>query len=103
MELLITLIFGIAIGSLFAWSVIKNPECKKARGAVKKKANLKEKRIKRLTEFLMDKNKINNDQVERFLRVSNATAERYLNELEREGKLEQVGKKGRGVYYKVKL
>lgn len=43
--------------------------------------------------------RITNDQVEKMLNISNATAERYLNELEKEGLLKQVGKTGKYTYY----
>lgn len=39
------------------------------------------------------------NDVEKLLDVSEATAHKYLNELEKEGKVEQVGSVGRGVYY----
>jgi len=37
--------------------------------------------------------------VENLLLVSDATATRYLDELEKEGKIKQVGKTGKGVFY----
>jgi Fic family protein len=43
---------------------------------------------------------ITNDRVEKLLGVSDATAERYLNELEKQGKLRQQGTVGRFVTYK---
>jgi len=39
--------------------------------------------------------------VERLLDVSEKTALKYLNELESEGKIQQVGERGQGVYYKL--
>jgi len=36
------------------------------------------------------------------LEISRATAFRYLEELEQEGKIEQIGVTGRGVEYKLK-
>jgi hypothetical protein len=42
---------------------------------------------------------ITNDEVEKLLHVSDATATRYLSALEREGKIRQVGKTGMGVAY----
>ena len=42
---------------------------------------------------------ITNDEVEKLLHVSDATATRYLSELEKRGKLKQVGTTGRGVLY----
>jgi Fic family protein len=39
------------------------------------------------------------DNVEKLLDVSNATARKYLNELESENKIKQIGERGRDVYY----
>jgi Fic family protein len=46
--------------------------------------------------------KIQNNDVEKLVGVSNATAERYLDELEKEGKLTQHGDIGQGVFYTTK-
>src|SRR3989344_969041 len=48
---------------------------------------------------LTTKNKITNDEVEKLLHVSDATATRYLSAIEKEGKIKQVGKTGHGVVY----
>ncbi len=42
---------------------------------------------------------ITNDEVEKLLRVSDATATRYLDTLEKEGRVRQEGKTGRSVVY----
>lgn len=63
-----------------------------------KKAEGKEK----VLALAREKDSIKNDDVEKLLGVSNATAERYLNELESEGKLTQHGKIGQGVFYTLK-
>ncbi len=42
------------------------------------------------------------DEVEKLLDVSDQTARKYLNELEDENKIKQVGDTGRGVYYILK-
>jgi len=52
--------------------------------------------------FMAVNPQITNNDVEKLLGVSNATAERYLNELEGQGKIVQVGKTGQGVYYQLK-
>jgi len=61
----------------------------------------KEERKKRIVELLQEKSKISNNDVEKLLGVSDATATNYLQELENEKKIEQVGKTGRFVYYKL--
>lgn len=43
---------------------------------------------------------ITNDRVEQMLGVSDSSVGRYLEELEKSGKLRQVGNTGRGVIYK---
>jgi len=42
------------------------------------------------------------NEIEELLDISDSTARKYLNELEEEGKIEQIGKTGRGVTYKIK-
>ena len=43
--------------------------------------------------------KITNNEVEKLLGVSDSTVGRYLDELEEEGKIKQIGKTGHTVYY----
>jgi len=43
--------------------------------------------------------KITNDEVQSLLKVSDATAERYLDDLEKKGLLKQVGAVGQEVHY----
>jgi len=65
--------------------------------AEEKEVNL----AKTLELFKLD-NEITNNLVERALGVSNTSAERYLDELEERGEIEQVGNTGRSVVYKLK-
>ena len=57
------------------------------------------KKLDRILDKLTEKGKITNDEVERLLRVSDATATRYLDILEKEGRLRQEGKTGKHVVY----
>ena len=57
------------------------------------------KKLEKIIEFLNTKGKITNDEVEKLLHVSDATATRYLSALEKENKIKQVGKTGHGVVY----
>jgi len=59
----------------------------------------KRKKRDKIMVALTTKNKITNDEVEKLLHVSDATATRYLSALEKEGKIKQVGKTGHGVVY----
>jgi hypothetical protein len=59
----------------------------------------KRKKLDKIMTLFFKKSKITNDEVEKFLHVSDATAERYLNILEKENKIKQVGKTGHAVSY----
>lgn len=59
----------------------------------------KRKKLDKILEALTAKGKITNDEVEKLLHVSDPTATRYLSELEKEGKIKQVGKTGKAVEY----
>lgn len=61
----------------------------------------KRQNIEKLKEYIVKLGgKITNDQAQNFLKISDATAERYLDELESEGFIRQVGKTGISTYYK---
>lgn len=59
----------------------------------------KRKKRDKIMEALAKKNRITNDEVEKLLHVSDATATRYLSALEKEGKIKQERKTGAGVSY----
>jgi len=58
-----------------------------------------EKRKARILESARTKKRITNNDVEDMFCISDNTARRYLDDLEDEGKLTQIGVSGRGVYY----
>ena len=68
----------------------------KARFAIQTRKRIKLDRIMTLFER---RTNITNDEVEKFLHVSDATATRYLEILEKENKITQSGKTGKGVSY----
>ena len=59
----------------------------------------KRKKLDKIMNSLSKLNKVTNDEVEKLLHVSDATATRYLGQLEKEGKIKQVGKTGKYTYY----
>ncbi len=59
----------------------------------------KRKKLDRVMSLFLEKSKITNDEVEKLLHVSDATATRYLSQLEKENKIQQSGKTGKGVSY----
>ena len=68
----------------------------KAREAIQAR---KRKKIDRILDLFAKRTNITNNQVADFLHVSDATATRYLQVLENENKIRQVGKTGKGVKY----
>jgi len=68
----------------------------KARNAIQSR---KRKKLDKVMNMFSEKQKITNDEVEKLLHVSDATATRYLSQLEKEGKIKQEGKTGSGVFY----
>ncbi len=59
----------------------------------------KRKKLEKIMSLFITKSKITNDEVEKYLHCSDATATRYLSQLEKEGKIKQSGKTGQGVSY----
>ncbi|MFA6533445.1 MAG: winged helix-turn-helix transcriptional regulator [Patescibacteria group bacterium] len=59
----------------------------------------KRKKLDRVMTLFLKHSKITNDEVREFLHVSDATATRYLSQLEQEGKIKQNGKTGHAVSY----
>lgn len=59
----------------------------------------KRKKLDKVMALFLKHSKITNDEVEKFLHVSDATATRYLSQLEKENKIKQVGKTGHSVSY----
>ncbi|MFH1188474.1 MAG: DUF977 family protein [bacterium] len=59
----------------------------------------KEKNKQDILNCIQQNGRITNNDIEKLLGVSDATATNYLQELEREGKIIQQGDTGRGVFY----
>jgi len=55
----------------------------------------------KILEFLADKEKVVNNDIEKLLGVSDATVTRYMDELEQEGRVKQVGQGSETYYTKV--
>ena len=68
----------------------------KARFAIQTR---KRKKLDHIMTLFAKRTNITNDEVEKFLHVSDATATRYLEILEKENKIKQSGKTGTGVTY----
>mgnify|MGYP001583178688 FL=1 len=74
----------------------------KTSGFIVKQMEQKTENKQKILAFVQEHGKIQNNDVEKLTGVSNATAERYLDELEKEGKLTQHGTIGQGVFYTAK-
>jgi len=59
----------------------------------------KRKKIDAILDLFAKQTNLTNDEVEKFLHVSDATATRYLETLEKEGKIKQVGETGKYTHY----
>jgi len=58
----------------------------------------KDQNLEKIEEFIADKDKFTNDELQNFLGVSDSTIGRYLEDLEHLGKITQVGD-GPDTYY----
>lgn len=55
-----------------------------------------------LEPSIVQENRVDSGDIGKLLGVSGNTARKYLNELEAENKIKQIGDSGRGVYYIIK-
>lgn len=92
--LIIVAIVGIALGMYLA----RRGES----GLISEQEVRKTKNKQKILAFVQEHEQIKNNDVEKLAGVSNATAERYLSELEKEGKLTQHGTIGQNVFYTLK-
>ncbi|MDP3901740.1 MAG: DeoR family transcriptional regulator [bacterium] len=102
MNPLIVLISGIVLGFAIAWLLKPRPKSAPAIKATNyRQQGKKQKNKERILEYLKEHGRAANDDFERLLGVSDATVTNYLNELETEGAVRQVGNTGKGVYYEL--
>jgi len=109
----VPLLRGDWLGALwllwFAWFMYftsPSVRAEKASGATQSAVNegrvvVKQIELDRLYAEIQRRGTITNNEVEELLGVSDATAERYLEEIENAGGIEQVGRTGRTVSYKI--
>jgi len=105
--IIIIAIVGIIIGYLLARQNFLNENLggrarRRKEGLIFGQAKRKQENKQKILDFLQENGKIQNNDVEKLAEVSNATAERYLNELEKVGKITQHGKIGQNVFYTLK-
>lgn len=102
MNPLIVLISGIVLGFAIAWFLKPQPKSTPLVKATNyRQQGKKQENKERILEYLKERGQAANDDFERLLSVSDATVTNYLNELEAEGAVRQVGSTGKGVYYEL--
>jgi predicted HTH transcriptional regulator len=89
--LIIVAVAGVVLGAYFARS--------RNGGLISKQAEEKVENKEEILNFLRENEKVANNDIEKLLGVSDATATRYLDELEKEQKVRQIGTVGHAVYY----
>lgn len=87
---------GIGVLLIFVWRRRGQSLSKKGNQA---KAARKEKAKADILTFIQKRGRVTNDQAQKLLGVSDATATRLLEELQRDGKVAQRGETGKGVFY----
>lgn len=94
----VTLAVGIIIGGIAGYLIGKR---NKAETFVNDAERIKSENMTKLKEFLINKtdDKLYNFEVRKLLNISDTTACRYLDELEKENLIKQVGTDGPKVYY----
>jgi len=95
---IVLFILGVVVGVVLGTAYNR----KKRAGIIDQQDKAKQENLRKILEFIRTREKVTNNDIENLLGVSDATAERYLEELQQKGRIEQVGKTGRSVYYRVK-
>jgi predicted HTH transcriptional regulator len=102
MKQILIFILGVGVGYLAAkWNkkdAKQEPEREKE-NLIQKQARDKAENKQKILDLLETQGKLTNNQVEQTIGISDATATRYLEELEKEGKVKQVGVTGKDVFY----
>ena len=91
------LIIGIVVGFVVAWFIFRPKS-----GDVLIKEDIVAKRQQSAVDYLKQNGEITNDEYQELTGVSDAQATRDLDELEKQGIVEQIGDTGRYVKYRLK-
>ena len=88
---------SVSIPSIPTNTVDLSQQRDKARAKIQSR---KQEKLEKILAEVRKKGKITNDRAQLIVRVSHATATRYLSELEKQGKIRQVGTK-KGSFYQI--
>ena len=95
--LLLGILAGVIAGIIMALFLRRKRSA--AAQLIDENAAKKAENLKKVEDFIADKDRFTNDDIQNLLGVSNTTTGRYLDELEAAGKIIQHGDTGKGVYY----
>jgi Mn-dependent DtxR family transcriptional regulator len=90
------------IGSVLVYAILRSRATIGLVAHIERQQDEKQMRKAKILEMIREKGSVKNNAIETALGVSDATATNYLQELEGEGKIEQIGERGRFVSYKLK-
>lgn len=100
MLVVLSFLTGLFIGALVTYLMMRKRKTTDGIAAyTEQRSTEKQKRKAQIVVLLKEIDSITNNDVEKLLNVSDATATNYLQELEREGLIEQIGAHGRFVRY----
>ncbi len=105
MSQVLIFILGVGVGGVAVWLAARRglKNAGQAAGSaptlIGRQAEEKKRNKEALLGILETQTPLTNNHVEQLLGVSDATATHYLEELEKEGKVRQVGTTGQAVYY----
>ena len=100
MSQILIFILGMAVGGIIVWVTMKKPKVSGGAGLIEKQAEEKERNKEAILGLMESGNQpLTNSHVHQMLGIPESTATRYLDELEKEGKIRQVGETGQSVYY----
>lgn len=106
MIIILSFIIGVLFGCGLMYLIVRHSKQKSpAKGIadyMEEQQEEKQHGKEKILKYLEQNEDIANNDVEKLLGISDATASRYLSELEDEGKIEQVGGRGRFVSYRKK-
>jgi len=105
-NLAIGIAVGVAIGAAFEAQNTRERETAEEKSATDNPLNdarsaEKEAHLAQVLAYAKSHDAVTNEEVQHLVGVSAATAERYLDELEKDGKLSQIGATGKSVSYKI--
>ena len=94
-------VMGAVAGGVAVLYFSKNKSAGDTDSETVREKQIKEKEAgkQKILEMFGSQERVFNDDVQKMLSISDASATRYLDELEKEGKIKQVGDIGSGVFY----